>query len=739
MDKRFKNKVMAGKPEVSRRDFIRTGAVLGGGLLIAFRVSAAGRLADGRHLGTGMAGLAGGVPAEASPNAYLRIAPDNRITVVLAHAEMGQGIWTTLPMLIADELDADWKDIRVEHSPVGKDWNHTVFGIQITGGSSSTWSEFDRYRMAGATARTALVQAAAKRWGVAAESCATANGYVTAGDKKASYGELAQEASALPKPEKVTLRPASEWKYIGKGARRLDGPAKTNGTAKFGMDMQMPGLLTAVVAHAPAFGGKVRSFDASKAKAVPGVKQVVQIPTGVAVIADHFWAANQGRKALDIVWDAPAVVTLDTPAQVAEYRKLAATKGLPAAQKGNAETALTGASKVVETEYVFPYLAHAPMEPLNCTVKLTGDHCEIWVGTQLAGIDQAAAAKILGLSPNQVTVNTVFLGGGFGRRATPSSDFVSEAVQIARASGQFIKMVWTREDDMKSGYYRPAYVHKVKVGLDGSGMPVAWQHNIAGQSIMAGTLFAGMIKNGIDETSVEGIADSPYLDVIPDHYIGLHTTKSPVPVLWFRSVGNTHTAYVMETMVDELAHAAGQDPVAYRRILLKDHSRHLAALNLVAEKAGWDKPLPAGRFRGVAVHESFGSYVAQVVEISMEKGQPKVHKVTCAIDCGVAVNPDGVRAQMESCIIFAQTMALYGDITIEKGMVKQNNFYDYRIARMYEAPVIEVYIVPGTEKMGGAGEPGVPPMAPALANAVFAATGKRIYKLPFINNSFSNA
>jgi isoquinoline 1-oxidoreductase beta subunit len=686
-----------------------------------------------------LAGWRMGVPAEASPNAYLRIAPDNRITVVLAHAEMGQGIWTTLPMLIADELDADWKDIRVEHSPVGKDWNHTVFGIQITGGSSSTWSEFDRYRMAGATARTALVQAAAKRWGVTAESCATANGYVTAGDKKASYGELAQEASALPKPEKVTLRPASEWKYIGKGARRLDGPAKTNGTAKFGMDMQMPGLLTAVVAHAPAFGGKVRSFDASKAKAVPGVKQVVQIPTGVAVIADHFWAANQGRKALDIVWDAPAVVTLDTPAQVAEYRKLAATKGLPAAQKGNAETALTGASKVVETEYVFPYLAHAPMEPLNCTVKLTGDHCEIWVGTQLAGIDQAAAAKILGLSPNQVTVNTVFLGGGFGRRATPSSDFVSEAVQIARASGQFIKMVWTREDDMKSGYYRPAYVHKVKVGLDGSGMPVAWQHNIAGQSIMAGTLFAGMIKNGIDETSVEGIADSPYLDVIPDHYIGLHTTKSPVPVLWFRSVGNTHTAYVMETMVDELAHAAGQDPVAYRRILLKNHSRHLAALNLVAEKAGWDKSLPAGRFRGVAVHESFGSYVAQVVEISMEKGQPKVHKVTCAIDCGVAVNPDGVRAQMESCIIFAQTMALYGDITIEKGMVKQNNFYDYRIARMYEAPVIEVYIVPGTEKMGGAGEPGVPPMAPALANAVFAATGKRIYKLPFINNSFSNA
>ncbi len=746
MDKRFKDEMLANSAIIpatqddagdakglSRRDFIRSSAVLGGGLLISFRVSAGGKRA-----GADMPG-SGGVPGEASPNAYLRIAPDNTITVVLAHAEMGQGIWTTLPMLIADELDADWKDIRVEHSPVGKDWNHTVFGIQITGGSSTTWSEFDRYRMAGATARVALVQAAAKRWGVAADSCMTAGSYVTSGDKKASYGELAQDASALPKPDKVMLRPASEWKYIGKGAKRLDGPAKSNGTAKFGMDMQMPGLLTAVVAHAPTFGGKVKSFDASKAKTVPGVRQVVEIPTGVAVIADHFWAASQGRKALEIVWEVPAIVTLDTPAQVEEYRKLASTKGLPAAEKGDAAGALAKASKVVEAEYIFPYLVHAPMEPMNCTVKLDSDHCEIWVGTQLPGIDQANAAKILGFNPNQVTVNTVFLGGGFGRRATPASDFVSEAVQIAKASGQFIKMVWTREDDMKGGYYRPAYVHNVKAGLDGSGMPSAWQHNIAGQSIMKGTPFAAGIKNGIDDTSVEGIADSPYLDAIPDHYIGLHTTDAPVPVLWFRSVGNTHTAYVMETMIDELAHSAGQDPVAYRRKLLQGHDRHLAALNLAADKSGWDQSLAAGRFRGVAVHESFGTYVAQVVEISMDKGQPKVHKVTCAVDCGVAVNPDGLRAQMESCIVFAQTMALYGEITIEKGMVKQNNFYDYRIARMYEAPLIEVHIVSSTGKMGGAGEPGVPPFAPALANAVFAATGKRVYRLPFMNNSFTNA
>jgi isoquinoline 1-oxidoreductase beta subunit len=731
MDKQIARKEgLTDKQAVSRRNFIRTGAILGGGLLISFRVAAANRLMDGRQ-----PGKADGF----APNAFLRINADNGITILLAHAEMGQGIWTTLPMLIADELDADWKDIKVEHAPAGKDYFHTVFGMQITGGSSTTWSEFDRYRMAGATARVVLVQAAARRWGVDVNACRTANGYVLSGDKKISYGELAADAASLTAPQNVTLRPPSEWKYIGKGVKRLDASVKTNGQAKFGMDMQFPGLLTAVVAHAPVFGGKVRSFDAAKAKAVPGVRQVLEIPTGVVVIADHFWAASQGRKVLDIVWDHGTDITLDTPQQVAEYRKLVLTNGLPAAQKGDAAAALAHSAKVIETEYIFPYLAHAPMEPLNCTVKLSADHCEIWVGTQLPGIDQAAAAKILGFSPDQVTVNTVFLGGGFGRRATPAADFVSEAVQIAKLSGQFIKMVWTREDDMKSGYYRPAYIHKVKVGLNAQGMPVAWLHNIAGQSIMAGTPFAAGIKDGIDDTSVEGIKDSPYLTSVPDHFIGLHTVKSPVPVLWFRSVGNTHTAYVMEAMIDELAHAAGQDPVAYRRILLKDQSRHLAALNLVAEKSGWDQPLSPGHYHGVAVHEAFGSYVAEVVEVSMDRGKVIVHKVTCAIDCGVAVNPDGVRAQMESGIVFALTMALYGEISIEKGMVKQSNFYDYRIARMNESPVIEVFIVDSTEKMGGAGECGVPPMAPALANAVFAATGRRIYQLPFMNNTMFKA
>ena len=713
------------KPIVNRRHFLKASAILGGGLLISFTIPQSKRLA-----GLLNAGIQGGF----SPNAFLKIGADNSVTVILSHAEMGQGIWTTLPMLIAEELDADWKDIKVEHCPVDKAYNHTAFGVQITGGSSTTWSEFDRYRMAGATARVLLIQAAAKHFGVPENTCKTENSYVSSGANKISYGGLANEAASLPAPQNVALRPPSAWKYIGKGAKRLDSFVKSSGQAKFGMDVQYPGLLTALVAHAPEFGGKVKSYDATKSMGIPGVKQVIQIPSGIAVIADHFWAAHEGRKALNIVWEKGPEPTLDTPLQVATYKKLLLKDGLVAAQKGNVKTAI--ASRIINAEYVFPYLAHAPMEPLNCTVKITGDHCEIWTGTQLPGFDQAAAAGILSLKPDQVTINTMFLGGGFGRRATPSSDFVSEAVQIAKASGKFIKMVWTREDDIKGGYYRPAYVHKLMIGLNPKGMPVAWHHNIAGQSIMAATPFAAMlVKDGIDSTSVEGIADSPYLSSVPDHFIGLHTTSAPVPVLWFRSVGNTHTAYVMETMIDELAHAAGQDPVSYRRILLKDHSRHLAALNLAAEKSGWDSAVPKGHYRGIAVHEAFGSCVAEVVELSVNKGQIKVHKVTCAIDCGLAVNPDGVRAQMESGIIFGLTMALYGELTVENGMVKQSNFYDYRIIRMNESPAIEVYIVDSSEKMGGAGECAVPPLAPALANAIFAATGKRIYELPVKNGS----
>lgn len=714
---------------MNRRSFIQSGAVLGGGLLISFTIPQANKLATlGKTAGD----------ASFAPNAFLNIATDNTITVILSHVEMGQGIWTTLPMILADELDVDLNQITIKHSGVSKAYNHTIYGVQITGGSSSTWSEFDRYRNAGATARILLTQAAAKRSGVAIGNCKTEKGLVIAGDKKYTYGELAAEAALLPVPEKVPLRPKTEWKYIGKGANRMDAAVKTNGEAKFGMDIQFPGLLTAVVAHAPVFGGKVKSYDASKAKAVPGVRQVVQIPTGVAVIADHFWAAQQGRKALLVTWDNGTGADLFTTKQTDLYKKLAATDGLAAQQKGNAAAGLTKANKVISSQYVFPYLAHAPMEPMNCTVNLQKDSCEIWTGTQLPGVDQAAAAKILNMKPEQVKINVAFLGGGFGRRATPTSDFVTEAVHIAKASGKPVKMVWTREDDMKGGYYRGFCVHDVKVGLNEQGLPVAWKHNLVGQSIMAGAPMFGP-PPPIDDTSVEGVKGSPYIAGIPDHYIGLHTTKEVVPILWFRSVGNTHTGYVMETMLDELAHAAGRDPVDYRRTLLKDHPRHLAALNLVADKGSWEKPALQGRYKGVAVHEAFGSYVAVIAEVSINNGQVRVHKIDCAIDCGLAVNPDGVKAQMESGIIFGLTMALYGEITLENGKVQQNNFYDYRIARMNESPEINVFIADSNEKMGGAGECAVPPTAPAIVNAIFAATGKRIYNLPIMNHKLIQA
>jgi isoquinoline 1-oxidoreductase beta subunit len=711
---------------MNRRNFIQSSAVLGGGLLISFTIPQANKIAALAE-----------VPLKAgfAPNAFLNIGIDNTITVTLSHVEMGQGIWTTLPMLIAEELDVDLHHVIVRHGGADKNFNHTVFGVQITGGSSTTWSEFDRYRNAGATARLMLVQAAAKKSGVALQDCRTENGYVSIGNKKYSYGELANDAALLPIPENVTIKPKSDWKYIGKGNKRLDAAVKTNGAAIFGMDIQFPDLLTAVVAHSPVFGGKVKSFDSTATMTIQGVRQVVQIPSGVAIIADHYWAASEGRKALKVEWEGGNGATLSTAKQTEGYKKLAATDGITAQKKGDATTALSKSAARLSAKYVFPYLAHAPMEPLNCTVQINKQGCEIWTGTQLPAVDQAAAAQILGLKQEQVKINVPFLGGGFGRRATPASDFVSEAVHIAKASGKTIKMVWSREDDMKSGHFRPFFVHDVKIGLDKQGLPIAWKHNIVGQSIMMAAAPAfGIPKDPIDETSVEGVKGSPYLASVPDHFVGLHNTEEVVPVLWYRSVGHTHTAYVMETMLDELAYTAGQDPVDYRRKMLKDHPRHLAALNLVAEKGEWKKPLPKGRFKGFAVNEAFRSFVAIIAEISIADGQVKVHKIDCAIDCGLAVNPDGVKAQVESGIIFGLTMALYGELTLEAGKIQQNNFYDYRMARMHESPEINVFIVDSNDKMGGAGECSVPPTAPAIANAIFAATGKRIYDLPIMNH-----
>ncbi|HEY8354635.1 MAG TPA: xanthine dehydrogenase family protein molybdopterin-binding subunit [Methylophilaceae bacterium] len=710
---------------ISRRQFLKASAFIAGGLVIAFTIPHAKRfMSKDSPAATDSA-------QSFTPNAFLHIDSDDTVTVLLAHCEMGQGIWTTLPMLIAEELDVDLNRIRIEHAPPAPVYAHTAYGLQITGGSTTTWSEFDRYRQAGAMARTLLVTAAAQRLGVDPSQCRTENGVVIVGDQRLTYGELADDAAKLEAPAEVQLRDPSQWKLIGKATKRLDSREKVNGSAIFGQDIHFEGLKVAVVARSQYFGGKVKSYDDSAAKEIPGVIKVIQVPTGVAVVAENFWAAKRGRDALDIEWDAGPNAGLDSEQMFADFRRMAAGRGAVAAAAGEPEAAFDKASKVITAEYTVPYLAHAPMEPLNCTVKIDGDSCEIWTGTQAPGLEQAAAAAILGLKPEQVKVHTPFLGGGFGRRGNPDTDFVSEAVHVAKAAGLPVKTIWTREDDIKGAYYRPMNLHQVKVGLDENGNPLAWHHTCVGQSIMTGTPFEQyMIKDGVDATSVEGLADSPYLKATPNHLVDLHTPKIDIPVLWWRSVGHSQNAFIVESLIDEMAHAAGRDPLEYRRQLLKDHPRHLAALNLAAEKAGWGSPLPSGVFRGIAVHESFGSYVAEVAEVSVNDGEVRVHRVVCAIDCGLVVNPESLVAQMESGIVFGLSAALAGKVSLKDGKIEQSNFHDYPVLRMNQMPKVEVHIVPSTDKMGGAGEPATPPIAPAVTNAIFAATGKRIRTLP---------
>ncbi|HXW04541.1 MAG TPA: xanthine dehydrogenase family protein molybdopterin-binding subunit [Vicinamibacterales bacterium] len=701
-----------------RRSFLKTSAAAASGLVIAFYVPRAGAQTPKP-------------PALPDPNAFLRIGTDETVTILLAHSEMGQGIWTTLPMLVGEELSLDWTRVRVEHAPAAPAYAHVAFGMQATGGSTTTWSEFDRYRQVGALARELLVQVAAQRWGIPPAECRLDAGHVTDGSRRLSFGALAHDASQRPAPTAVTLKPAAEWTVIGKDRKRLDSPEKVTGKAQFGLDVRFPGLMVALVARAPVFGGTVRRFDDGPARAVPGVKAVVQVPSGVAVVAEHFWAARKGRDALKIEWDEGPGGTLDSTRLLQQFREMAKTDGVRAHAAGDAPAALKAAAKVLDLEYSGPYLSHSPMEPLNCTVRLSPGKCEVWTGTQFQTVDQAAAAEAAGLKPDQVEVHTPFLGGGFGRRANPAADFVREAVHVAKASGMPVKVVWTREDDTHGGYYRPQFLHRARIALGGDGLPAAWRHTIVCQSIIDGTPFAPvMIKDGVDDTSVEGAADSPYFRGTANHLAELHTPKLPVPVLWWRSVGHTHSAFAVESIVDELAHAAGIDPLEYRRRLLAKHPRHLGVLELAAERAGWKTAPPRGRFRGLAVHESFGSFAANVVEISVASNQIRVHRVVSAIDCGVVVNPAGVRAQMEGCAIFGITTALYSELTLRKGRVQQSNFNDYRMLRMPEAPQVEVHIVPSTERSGGVGEPGVPPIAPAIANALFRATGKRLRTLP---------
>ncbi len=649
---------------------------------------------------------------------------------------MGQGVYTGLPTIVADELDADWSQIRVESAPADATrYGNLAWGgtSQGTGGSTSVTNSWEQLRRAGATARAMLIAAAAQTWKVNARTLRAENGFVvdTQGKRRASYGELASLAATLTPPEDVKLKTPKQWKLIGKHVPRTDSVDKSTGKAIYASDIRLPGMLTALVTRPPMFGAKAKGFNAEAVKAMPGVKAVISIPQGVAVVATDFWSAKQARDALHVEWDDSAAEKRSSDELLAQYCELAKKPGAVAHRAGDIAKGLAGAAKKIEATFEFPYLAHAPMEPLACVVRLSDNACEVWAGSQQQTLDQATAARITGLKTEQVTIHTLLAGGSFGRHANPTADYVSEGVEVAKATRALnapIRLLWTREDDIRGGYYRPMYVHTIAAGLDKRGRPLAWQHRIVGQSILAGTAFGAMIKDGIDFTSVEGAANLPY--AIPNMLVDLHTTQVGVPVLWWRSVGSTHNAFSTEVMINELAVAAKQDPVAFRRALLKNHPRHRGVLDLAAQKAGWGKPLPKGRWRGVAVHESFNSYVAEVVEISIADGKPKVERVVCAVDCGVAVNPDMVRAQMESGIIFGLSAALYGEITLKDGQVVQSNYHDYQIVRLPETPKIEVHIVPSSAKPTGVGEPGVPPLAPALANAVFAATGKPVRRLP---------
>lgn len=670
---------------------------------------------------------------------YVKIDPDNRVTVFASHMDMGQGIYFGSATLVQDELDADWSKLDVVGGAGNVAlYNNVAFGGQMegTGGSTGVFNSWDRYRKAGATAREMLIAAAAQAWNLPAKEIVARKGILShASGKSASYGAMAATAAKLPVPQTVALKEKKDRIYIGNAALpRYDSKAKSTGKQDFTLDVRLPDMLTAVMIHPPRFGATLKSFDASKARQVKGVVDVVAIPRGVAIVATGMWEAMEGRKAVTAEWDESQAEARSSAEIFAAYHAAADKGGDTVAKSaGDVDAALASGGKIIEASYEFPYLAHAALEPLNAVARMNTDGTlEVWGGHQMPDVYQGAAAKVAGITPDKVMLHVMKTGGGFGRRAVADADIIVEAVGVAKAIGWKapVKVQWTREDDMRGGRYRPAYVHKIKGVLDAKGALVGLTDTIIGQSIMKGTPFAAsMIKNGIDPTSVEGMANQPY--AIPNFKVALTTADSPVPVLWWRSVGSTHTAYTLETFMDELAEAAGQDPLAFRLALLQQKPRHAAVLKLAAEKAGWGTPLPAGHARGIALAESFNTYVAQVAEVSLDGADVKVHRVVCAVDCGIAVNPDQVKAQMEGGIGFGLGAILKSQITLDKGQVTQTNYDTYNVLRLNEMPKVEVYIVESDEHPTGVGEPGVPPIGPAVANAAYQLTKKRVRSLPF--------
>jgi isoquinoline 1-oxidoreductase beta subunit len=720
----------------SRRHFLIGATATGAGLVVGYHLL--GRPAAADTTAT----------APINPFAgYVQVGTDNKVTVLSAHMDMGQGCYNGIATLVAEELDADWAQMDV----IGGWGNPALYGnltwggaVQGTGGSSAMASSFERYRRAGATARAMLVAAAAQDWNVPPSEITVSKGVLShASGKTATFGALAAKATALPVPADVPLKQSGQWALIGnEQLRRYDSLPKSTGKQDYTIDVKLPGMLTAVMIHPPLFGSTVKSFDASKAKAVKGVVDVVETPRGVAVVGENMWAAMKGRDQVTVEWDDSKAEKRGSAELVAQYNDLAKKPGAGTARnEGDIDQGFATAAKTLEASFEFPYLAHAALEPLNAVARLNADGTlEVWGGHQMPDLYQAVAAQIAGLTPDKVTLHVMKTGGGFGRRATPDSDVIVEAVAIVKALGGKapVKVQWTREDDMKGGRYRPLYLHTLKAGLDAQGHLVAWRNHIVGQSILAGTPFSAMVQHGIDLTSVEGAANIPY--AIPNLRVELTTTDVGVPVLWWRSVGSTHTAYAVEAFLDEVAEAAGKDPVEFRLALLKDHPRHVGVLKLAAEKAGWGTPAAQGRFRGIAVAESFSTYVAQVAEVSVgEGGRIKVERVVCAVDCGTAINPDQIRAQMEGGIGFGLGAILKSQLTLTNGAVDQGNFDSYDVLRINEMPQVEVHILPSQGAPTGVGEPGVPPIGPAVANAVYAATKKRIRVLPFARNNLTTA
>jgi isoquinoline 1-oxidoreductase beta subunit len=703
---------------LSRRGFLQAGVVAGGGLLLSLNLPFLAAKAEAA------------TDEVFTPNAFVSIGRDGRITLTMPYVEMGQGTYTSIPMLIADELEVDLKQVQLEHAPPDeKLYANPLLGVQATGNSNAIRGAWQPLREAGAVARTMLVAAAAQRWSVDQAACRAERGevvHVPTG-RRIGYGELAGAAARLPVPEKVPLKQPQDFKLIGTSAKRFDTPAKVNGTAQYGIDARPPGVKVATLAQSPVFGGRVKSVDDAAAKAVKGVRQIVRLDDAVAVVADHMGAAKKGLAALVIEWDDGPHAKLDTAAIVDELEQATRKPGAIAQSVGNVDGAMAGASTKVEATYEVPFLAHAAMEPMNCTVEVTKDGCAIWVGTQAIARVQAMAAKAAGLPPQKVVVHNHLIGGGFGRRL--EADGAARAVEIARHVEGPVKVVWTREEDIQHDMYRPYWFDRISAGLDSNGRPVAWRNRFAGSSVLA-RWAPPAFNNGLDPDSTEGAIALVY--DLPNFHVEYVRVEPPgIPTAFWRSVGPSHNVFVTESFMDELAAAAKQDPVAYRLALLDKSPRAKAVLALAADKAGWGQKLPERVGRGVSLQHVFATYLAQAAEVEVAKdGTVRVRRVVCAVDCGTVVNPDTVRAQIQSAVMFGITAALHGEITVKDGRVEQSNFDSYEMLRINEAPEVEVYIVSSSEPPGGMGEAGTSAIVPAVANAIFAATGKRLRKMP---------